>query len=189
MRSDGGTRGPVEAVLVTGPAGSGKSTLAAELAERLAGWQLFSEDDYWARHGWSGLRTEEQEAVVQAEVVRDLRAAQRSSPGVVVEFILYKRPPNALSAYRAALEAAGVVHATIVLAPPVEMIIDRMRSRGRAGDLADLDGCRAGAEQQLACLDDESVRADLRVGNDSRTAAQIAEAWVAPLQAPARDHL
>ena len=187
MRSDGGTRGPVEAVLVTGPAGSGKSTLAAHLTERLAGWQLFSEDDYWARHGWSGLRTEEQEAVVQAEVVRDLLTAHRSARGVVVEFILYKRPPNALSAYRAALDAAGVAHATIVLAPPVEMIMARLRSRGRAGDLADLDGRRGDAQRQLDCLDD-SVAADLRVENDPRTAAEIAAAWVARLEGPRAHH-
>lgn len=168
---------PIEAVLVTGPAGSGKSTLAAQLTERL-GWQLLSEDDYWARHGWSGLRTPEQEAVVQAQVATDLLGARRSARGVVVEFIVYKRPPNALSAYRAALDAAGVTHATIVLAPPVEMIVDRMRERGRPGDLADLDRRRTEAEQQLDCLADASVTADLRVGDDPRTAAQIVDAWV-----------
>ena len=168
----------IEAVLVTGPAASGKSTLAAQLTERLVGWRLLSEDDYWARHGWSGLRTPEQEDVVQGEVVRDLLAAQRGPRGVVVEFIVYKRAPNALTAYRAALDAAGVAHATIVLAPPVETIIERMRARGRAGDLADLDRRRAEAEQQLDCLGDQIPAADLVVADDPRTPAEIVDAWV-----------
>jgi adenylate kinase family enzyme len=168
----------IRAVLVTGPAGSGKSTLAAQLTERLVGWRLLSEDDYWARHGWFGLRTPEQEDLVQAEVGRDLLAAQHGRRGVVVEFIVYKRAPNALTAYRAALDAAGVAHATIVLAPPVEVIIERMRARGRAGDLADLDRRRAEAKQQLDCLGDEIPAADLVVADDPRTPAEIVDAWV-----------
>jgi hypothetical protein len=169
-------------VLITGPAGSGKSTLAAELVERGPGWQLLCEDDYWADRGWDGLRTPEQEVVVRADVISELLAADPADPAeqaVVLEFITYSRPPNAWSTYRAALLAADIPQRTIVLAPSVDQIVDRLRSRGRSRDLADLDRRRGEAATQLACLDEVARFADLVVAADPRSAAEIAGDWFA----------
>jgi adenylate kinase family enzyme len=52
-----------DVLLITGTVGSGKSTLARHVAER-SGWGSMSEDAYWVLHGWSGIRTEEQERIV-----------------------------------------------------------------------------------------------------------------------------
>lgn len=143
-------------VLITGPGGSGKTTLAGALAERL-GWDCIGEDDHWVAHGWSGLRTPAQEAEVQAEVVDRVRAAVAAGRGVVVELILYRPPPSPLTAYQQAFAAHGIAHATIALRPDVATIVDRLRTRGRPTDLADLDRRRWDAVHQLRCLDPEHL--------------------------------
>ena len=108
---------------------------------------------------------------------RSLGDAAAAESAVVLEFITYSSPPNAWSTYRAALTAAGILHRTIVLAPTVEQIVDRLRSRGRSRDLAHLDLRRGEAAAQLACLDEMARFADLVVAADPRTAAEIAAAW------------
>lgn len=167
-----------DAVLITGPAASGKSTLGARLVRLLDDRELFSEDAYWVRHGWgAGLRSVEQEDVVQAAVLEDVLAAHGAGRGAVIEFILYKPPPNPLSAYREALDAAGLGHRTIALAPSVEVILDRMRRRGRPDDLTDLDGRRLGARRQLDCVRAPTTAADLIVEDDA-TIDEIADRWL-----------
>ncbi len=141
-------------LIVTGPGGSGKSTLAAHVAARL-GWPHLGEDDRWVAHGWRGLRTPEQEAVVQQEVVAEARAALASGRGVVVDHILYALPPNPLTAYQEALADAGVT--TVVLRPPVEEILRRMVERGRPTDLAGLDQRRLDAAWQVAILGPDHI--------------------------------
>src|SRR5579864_8412497 len=89
-----------DVVLITGPAGGGKSTLAAYLAQH-DGWVAISEDEYWVRHGWSGLRSSEQEALIQQEVFSDVMAQVDKGNMVALEFILYyPTPPNPLTNYQ-----------------------------------------------------------------------------------------
>ena len=128
------------------------------------GGQLLSEDEHWAARGWGeGLRTAEQEGVVRADVIGDLLDAAAAESAVVLEFITYSPPPNAWSTYRAALTAAGILHRTIVLAPTVEQIVDRLRSRGRSRDLAHLDLRRGEAAAPARLLGrDGSVRRSRR---------------------------
>lgn len=175
----------LQVVLVTGPAGSGKTTLATHLADRL-GWLAVGEDEYWVRHGWSGRRTAEQEAALQEEVGRGVLAALARGQGVVLEFILYAPAPNPLTAYRRLLDEAGVGHATIVLAPPVDAILDRMRSRGRATDLADLDGRRRDAEWQLTCLRTDGVAPAFLVTDPALTPAQVCDTWLPTVEVSRR---
>ena len=71
-----------DVVLITGPMGSGKSTLAQYMAQQL-GWESVSEDTYWVENGWgTGLRTPEQEEVVQRQVIDHLLTVCRSGRSV-----------------------------------------------------------------------------------------------------------
>lgn len=143
-------------VLITGPGGSGKSTLARAVADRL-GWTCIGEDEHWVAHGWgSGLRSPEQEAVVQADVTRDLLAAVAAGTGVVLELILYRTPPSPLTAYQEVLSAHGIEHETVVLRPSVAEILRRMAQRGRPTD-ADVARRRLDAVRQLGVLGPDHV--------------------------------
>jgi gluconate kinase len=145
--------GPARALLITGPAGSGKSTLGQRVASGL-GWKYISEDEYWVRKSWGhGLRTEEQEADVQREVVRDLLAVHRSGQGAVLEFVLYKRPPNPLTEYQKALRSGSVNFITVALKSSVDEILRRMQVRGRPNDLAALESRRRSAENEVGALE------------------------------------
>ena len=148
-----------DVLLITGPMGSGKSTLARYVAHHL-GWECISEDAYWVRHGWSGTRTEDQERIVQAEVTRDLISAVRAGHHVALEFILYKEPPNPLTAYQEQLTGNGISFETLVLRPSsVDEIMKRVKERGRPNDLAKLEERRCGAEHQVAVLRSTSISA------------------------------
>lgn len=145
--------GAPQVLLVTGPGGAGKTTLAAGLAERL-GWTHVAEDDAWIANGWGhGLRTVEHEEVVQAQVTDEVLAAVRSGRSVALDLILYKVPPNPVTAYRAFLDAAGVPHRTVVLRPGVHEILRRMRERGRPRDVYALDQRQVDATWQLGVID------------------------------------
>jgi len=144
-------------LLIVGPAASGKSTLAQYIAER-QGWRYLSEDDYWVKNGWSGLRTPEQESTVQQQVAGDLLPLCSDGTDVVLEFILYKDPPNPLTAYQTLLTGHAVTFHTIALKPSVEEIITHMKHRGRATDLNNLQGRRKDAENQLRCLEAAYVK-------------------------------
>ena len=128
-------------LLITGQGGSGKSSLAECVATTLD-WSRLGEDDYWVRRGWHGLRTPEQEELVQQEVLADLLGLISAGRRVVLEFILYKQPPNPLTAYQAALRRHLVTFETVVLRASVEAVLSRMERRGRATDLADLEARR-----------------------------------------------
>lgn len=145
-------------LMIVGPGGSGKSTLAQRVANDL-GWKYIEEDRYWVNAKFdSGLRTPEQERTIQARVIKDLQASVDHGTGVVLEFILYKTPPNPLTAYREFCNQASIQHRVVALAPSTDEIIKRMRRRGRENDLADMEGRRRDAEHQLACLEADYIR-------------------------------
>lgn len=144
-------------LLVTGPAGSGKSTLAKHVTDKL-GWQYVCEDDYWVKNGWShGIRTDEQEADVQQQVFADVIELIEQGKGVVLEFILYKNPPNPLTAYLDRMESDGVNYKVVALKPTVDEIMRRIKTRGREDDLNDLENRRTFAEHQLKCLEQDYI--------------------------------
>ena len=145
-------------VLVTGPMGSGKSTLAQYMAHQL-GWESVSEDTYWVENGWgSGLRSPEQEQVVQRQVIDHLLTVCRSGRSVVLEFILYAEPPNPVSAYQHAFADNSVACEVIVLKPSVPEILRRIAARGRPGDLQRLPERRHDIEHQVRVLESEAMR-------------------------------
>jgi adenylate kinase len=144
-------------LLITGPGGSGKSTLAARLAER-SGWVHLSEDECWIDKGWgSGLRSPEHERVVQQQVAIDLLTATRAGRSVALEFILYKPPPNPLTAYQDVLAEHGITYRTIALKPPVEEVVRRLMRRGRPQDLNELERRRIDAAHQVRIVESDDV--------------------------------
>lgn len=145
-----------QVLLITGPAGSGKTTLAQKVAEKL-GWRYVSEDEYWVKNGWSGHRTEEQEQTVQRMVIDDIVDMCIKNQGVVLEFILYKDPPNPLTEYQKALEAKSLQYETIALKPSLEEIVRRLNERGRDEDIKDMENRRKFAQTQIRCLESEYI--------------------------------
>lgn len=149
--------GAQNVLLITGPAGSGKSTLARHVADEL-GWVCISEDDYWVQNGWATYtRTLEQEHKVQQDVFRELTNLHANGNGVVLEFILYKNPPNPLTEYLQKLQDSSIDHQVVALKPSLEELVNRIRKRGRPEDLGDISSRRTHAEQQLRCLELEYV--------------------------------
>lgn len=147
---------PGKVLLITGPAAGGKTTLAESVAQ-MPGWVMMSEDEYWARHGWHGHRTEAQEATVQKEVTEDLRLLIHGGTNVALEFILYKTPPNPLTEYVGWLRGTSIAFDVVVLKPSVETVVQRMLQRARPDDLADLENRKKYAVDQIACLSDPSI--------------------------------
>lgn len=135
-------------LLISGPGGSGKTTLAQRLA-REPGWVAVSEDTYWSAHGWSGLRTPEQEHTVQQEVGDHVVDLDRAGSSVALEFILYEPAPNPLTAYQDLLSGHAVAHTAVVLQPSLGELVRRMRARARPTDLDDPDLFIRNAEHQL----------------------------------------
>jgi adenylate kinase family enzyme len=147
-----------DVVLVTGPIGSGKSTLVHYMAQQL-GWVSVSEDTYWVENGWaSGLRTPEQEEVIQRQVIDHLLTICRSGRSVLLEFILYAEPPNPLSAYQQAFADNSVNCQAIVLKPSVPEILRRIAARGRPVDLQRLPERRHEVQHQVRVLESDAMR-------------------------------
>jgi hypothetical protein len=71
----------------------------------------------------------------------------------VLEFILYKQPPNPVTAYQTAFTQAGINCQLVALAPTLDKIMDRIQQRGRENDLTNLAARRKNALHQLDCLD------------------------------------
>lgn len=151
-------------LLIVGPAGSGKSTLAKYTSKKL-GWELVEEDSYWVAHNWgSGMRTEEQESVIQQEVSEHITKLCTSGKSVVIEFILYKKPPNPLTNYLLILQEAGITCSVIALKPSLDTILDRQRARGRQQDIKNAAENREHAANQINCLDEEYIK-DFAIDN------------------------
>jgi adenylate kinase family enzyme len=144
-------------LLITGPGGSGKSMLAKYVCENLA-WKYISEDEYWVNKAWSGLRTTEQEKLVQKQVIDDLLSLCAKGKNVVLEFILYKNPPNPLTAYIESLAGNSVSFGVVALKPSADVIIARMKHRGRPNDLNKLESRRVDIDNQLLCLEAEYIK-------------------------------
>ena len=172
-----------KALLVVGPAGSGKSTLAESIADR-PGWIAVSEDEYWVKHGWgSGMRSPEQERIVQEQVASDVLAANRAGQNVALEFILYKEPPNPLTAYQEVLSDSGIAYEVIALKPTVTEILRRMKQRGRPSDVADLEGRRRDAESQVAILESDHIHPEWVVDPTGRAVDDLCQECLAKLHA------
>jgi adenylate kinase family enzyme len=139
-------------LLIVGPGGSGKSTLAKYTAERL-GWNFVEEDQYWAKAKFdTSNRTPEQESAVQAEVFTDIISMVETGTNIVLEFILYKAPPNPLTAYTNLLDKKSVDSTVVALGPNKDKIIERMKIRGRESDMNNLEERQKNIEHQLNCL-------------------------------------
>lgn len=165
------TRG--EVLLITGPAGSGKSTLAQYVAEKMA-WEYISEDDYWVKNDWGhGLRTDEQEKIVQQQVFNDLVSIVSMGKSAVLEFILYKTPPSPLTAYQDILQDNFIPFNVIALKPSVEEIMNRLITRGRPNDLENIEANRKNAEHQLECLQPEYVNPDWVIDSTNLSVADL----------------
>ena len=164
---------PGGVVLVTGAMGSGKSTLAQYMAQQF-GWVSVSEDAYWVENGWgSGLRTPEQEEVVQRQVIDHLLTVCRSGRSVVLEFILYAEPPNPLSAYQHAFADSSIACRVIVLKPSVPEILRRIAARGRPGDLQRLPEHRHNVEHQTAVLESDAMRSYLAIDTTDLSVEEV----------------
>jgi adenylate kinase family enzyme len=149
-----------EVLLITGPAGSGKSTLAQWISDNL-GWENISEDEYWVKEGWgSGLRSAEQEKIIQERVVDDIVSICQLGRSAVLEFILYKDPPNPLTAYQEALSSKQIAFDVIALKPSIDEILTRIQKRGRPDDLIHLEQKRRDAENQIRYLESPYINAD-----------------------------
>lgn len=144
-------------LLIVGPAGSGKSTLAQYTAHTL-NWELVEEDHYWVEHNWSGMRTEEQEKIIQDEVSQHIISLCQAGKNVVVEFILYKNPPNPLTNYLYTLRQSDIVHTVVALKPSLDTILDRQKVRGRTNDIENRDENRKHAQNQLDCLNADYIK-------------------------------
>ena len=144
--------------LVTGPMGSGKSTLAQYLAQQ-PGWESVSEDTYWVDHGWgTGIRSPEQEKVIQRQVIDHLLTVCRSGRSVVLEFILYAEPPNPLSAYLRAFADHSIACRVILLKSSIPEILRRIATRRRPEDLQRLPDRRQDVEHQVRVLESDAMR-------------------------------
>lgn len=141
-----------QVLIIIGSTGSGKTTLAKYTAKR-QGWCHIEEDDYWVKNGWRDqLRTEEHETIIQQQVSADLLKLCAAGNSAVIEFVIYKAPPNALTTYTSFLKKHLVPYRIIVLRPTLEIILERIKQRGRPMDLADLSNCRRDVQHQLECL-------------------------------------
>lgn len=150
-------------LLITGPSGSGKSTLAQSVAEKLD-WTYVSEDEFWVETGWGvDIRTDEQERVIQAQVNEKVTEELNKKRGVVLEFILYKKAPNTLTAYQESLTNSGIMFDTIALKPPVGEIIKRIASRGRAADLDNPKQRLQEVEGQLQVIESDLIHPGLMI--------------------------
>lgn len=160
-------------LLITGPAGSGKTTLA-EYA-RKNGWTVISEDDYWVKKGWgAGLRSSEQEKVIQQEVYENLISKLQNGENVALEFILYyPKKPNPLSNYIDRLIADKFNFKVIALKPSVEEIMKRLKKRGRLEDLNNLEARRKDALNQVACLEANYINPDWIVDPTNLSVEQL----------------
>ncbi|HMS23572.1 MAG TPA: AAA family ATPase [Candidatus Saccharibacteria bacterium] len=150
-------------LLITGPSGSGKSTLAQSVAEKLD-WAYVCEDDFWVKTGWGvDIRTAEQERVIQTQVNSKVTDELNKDKGVVLEFILYKKAPNTLTAYQESLTNSGIEFDTIALKPPVGEILNRIANRGRAADLDNPKRRLQEVESQLQVIEPELIHPGLMI--------------------------
>jgi adenylate kinase family enzyme len=145
-------------LLIVGPAGSGKSTLALYAAKKLQ-WELVEEDRYWVEHEWgSGMRTEEQEVLIQSEVSEHIIELCKLGRNVVIEFILYKNPPNPLTNYVKLLAQSGIEYSVVALQPSLETIMERQIRRGRVSDIENAIENRVHAQHQIDCLNEDYIK-------------------------------
>ncbi|MFC4808218.1 AAA family ATPase [Paenibacillus sp. GCM10023250] len=163
-------------ILVSGPSGSGKTSLANWIGDQ-CGYSVVSEDEFWhefkANDPRNGVRTPEEERIVQKQVAAEIHKRLAEGKQVVVEFILYCDPPRPLLAYQEALAGEASNLLVVLLKPSVEAILARKRSRGRDTE-QDAAAEAAIAASQLKCLDSPHIKKEWIVNN---TDLDIAETF------------
>lgn len=167
MKTDKG-----KVLIIIGPGGSGKSTLATYFAEKL-GWELFEEDKYWVKHSWSGMRSEEQEETIQSEVFEDMLQVLSQGQNIVMDFILYKDPPNPLTNYSNLFNKNEITYKVVALKPSLEEIGNRMKMRGRENDLNNFEERLKDAEHQRKCLETNYIDPKWVVDSTNMTVEQL----------------
>ena len=139
-------------LLIAGPAGSGKTTIASKIAG-MEGWDHISEDDVWNEigHPSNQPRNDNEQKLVHVRVHELILQSLQSGKSVVVEFILFHKPPKPLLDYQSFLAESGIPFETRVLRPSLETILLRAGQRGRETDLNDADCFKSNALHQLDC--------------------------------------
>lgn len=141
-------------LLIAGPAGAGKSSMATLIGSK-PGWVALSEDAFWAHLPRDPhlLRTDDEKAVIQAQVIAEARANLAQGLRVVIEFIIYEDPPQPILFYANTLTNDGYTVAVRVLRPTLETLMQRQVQRGNAHDTElSVELRRRNAAHQLRCL-------------------------------------
>ncbi|MBO7743356.1 AAA family ATPase [Paenibacillus sp. MWE-103] len=167
-------------ILISGPGGSGKTSLAKWIGDA-CGYTVVSEDDYWrefkANDPQNGLRTLEEERIIQRRVAAEVRRLLIEGKQVVLEFILYCDPPRPLLAYREALKGTVSDLLVVLLRPSVDAILARKKRRGREQE-QDAAAEAAIALSQLNCLDSPHIKKEWIVPNSDRAVSETLD-WLA----------
>ena len=86
---------------------------------------------------------------------------------MVLESLVYERPPRPIIKYRDLFEKTGSHVVIRVLRPSVESILERRRLRGRTDDA--FRDARRNIEHQLWCLHDATIEAEWVVDSSDET--------------------
>jgi hypothetical protein len=113
-------------------------------------------------------RTSDEQTVVRARALDKVLRSTSSGQNVVLEFLIYERPPGQLIFYQAELTSRGVDVIVKALRPGLDVILARQRARGRPHD-ADVKSARLNAEHQIACLQSEHLHDAWIVDNSDDT--------------------
>jgi hypothetical protein len=162
-------------ILITGPAGSGKTSLATRIAQN-KNWIHVSEDLHWAEikqgHPAGEPRTPEEQSLVRAAVLLQVRDLLSKGKAVVLEFINYENPPRPLIYYYEELHKDQNHTLVKVLRPTQWAIMERKKMRGRAND-QDYGMALRNARHQLSCLEAGYIQSEWVIDNSLMTVEEV----------------
>lgn len=145
---------PGDVVILSGPPGAGKTTVGGLLAAESAGASVHLATDFFYRSIRSGCvapflpESQRQNEVVIEAIAASATAFARSGYRVVVDGIV---GPWFLDPFREAAERDGLPLSYVVLRPPLEMALHRVRERGEE-ELTDVEAI-SGLHSAFASLD------------------------------------